>query len=86
MEKSEIFAAVKRILIDNFEIKSELISPDKLLSDDLEMDSLDVVDLLLYMEGHLAGRPSPSLFKNATTVQDIVDTLYPVWKKAHING
>jgi acyl carrier protein len=80
MDKDTIYTAIKKILVDNFEIKSELISPEKSLSDDLEMDSLDAVDLLLYMEEHITGRPNPALFKNARTVQDMVDVLIPVWQ------
>jgi acyl carrier protein len=80
MDKKEIYAVLKNILIDKFEIRSDLISPEKLLDDDLEMDSLDAVDLLLYMEKHLDRRPSPALFKNALTVQDLVDILHPLWQ------
>jgi acyl carrier protein len=80
MDKEQIYATLKKILIDNFDIKSESISPEKLLDDDLDLDSLDAVDIYLYMEDHIAGRPDPSLFKNALTVQDLVDILHPVWK------
>jgi acyl carrier protein len=80
MDKKEIYAELKNLLIDKFEIKSDLISPEKLLDDDLEMDSLDAVDLLLYVEDRLERRPDPALFKNAISVQDIVDILHPLWK------
>jgi acyl carrier protein len=80
MDKNDIYTALKKLLIDKFEIKNDLISPEKLLGDDLELDSLDAVDLLLYLEHHLERRPNPSLFKNALTVQDLVDILYPLWR------
>jgi acyl carrier protein len=79
MEKDTIFEAVKNLLMDKFEISSDLISPERSL-DDLELDSLDMVDLLLYMETCLDRRPDPALFKNAKTVQDIVDILHPLWR------
>jgi acyl carrier protein len=80
MDKNEIYATLKKLLTDKFEIKSDLIGPKKLLDDDLDMDSLDAVDLLLYMEDHLTRRPDPALFKNARTVQDLVDILHPLWR------
>jgi acyl carrier protein len=80
MDKDQIYAALKKILIDNFDIKSESISPEKLLDDDLDLDSLDAVDIYIYIKEHIAGRPDPAIFKNAQTVQDLVDILYPVWK------
>jgi acyl carrier protein len=79
MDKNEIYSTLKEILIDKFEIKSDLISPEKLLNDDLDLDSLDAVDLLLYTEDRFEKRPNPALFKNARTMQDLVDILYPLW-------
>ena len=82
MDKEEIYASLKEILIDKFDIKSEMISPEKLLDDDLDLDSLDAVDLLLYMEDCFERRPNPTIFKNAQTVQDLVDILEPLWKNS----
>jgi acyl carrier protein len=80
MNKEQIYAVLKKTLIENFEIKNDFISPEKLLENDLDLDSLDAVDIFLYLEEYIAGRPDPALFKNAVTVQDLVDTLHPVWK------
>jgi acyl carrier protein len=80
MDKKEIYAALAKLLVDKFEVKSESISPEKLLNDDLDLDSLDMVDLLLYAEEQLTRKPDPALFKHAQTVQDIVDILQPLWK------
>jgi acyl carrier protein len=80
MDKDQIYTVLKKTLVENFEIKHDLLSPEKLLEDDLDLDSLDAADLLLYMEEYIAGRPDPSLFKDAKTVQDLVDALEPVWK------
>jgi acyl carrier protein len=86
MDKNEIYSVLKKLLIDKFEIKSDLISPEKRLIDDLELDSLDAVDLLLYSEEYLDRRPDPALFKNALTVQDIVDILQPLWNSDSTAG
>ena len=80
MIKEEIFPAVKEILISEFEIQADLISPEKLLYDDLDLDSLDAVDLLIYLKNHVAGNPDPAIFKNARTIEDIIETLIPVWQ------
>jgi acyl carrier protein len=80
MDRNEIYAILKKLLIDKFEIQSGLISPEKLLSDDLDIDSLDAVDLLLYLGSHVTGKLDPALFKNARTVQDLVDILHPIWQ------
>ena len=80
MYKDEIFATIKKLLTEKFEVKSDLISPEKLLVDDLDLDSLDAVDLLIYLGSYINGKLDPALFKDAKTVQDLVDILEPLWK------
>ena len=63
-----------------FEIPADLITPDKLLDEDLELDSLDMVDLILALADQVDEKIDPSLFKDARTVQDLVDLVHPFWK------
>jgi len=80
LDKAVIFEEVKRRLISEFEIDAELISLDKSLSDDLGLDSLDAVDLLICLKDHIGEKVDPAMFKNARTVQDVVDLVHPLWK------
>ena len=82
MDKAAIYKIVKEILISEFEIDADSISLEKRLDVDLDMDSLDAVDLLISLEDYVKGDPDPTLFKNAITVGDLVDLLVPVWKEA----
>ena len=79
MNRDEIYATVKGLLVSEFEIQDDLISPGKLLYDELDLDSLDAVDLLVCLKDHICGNLDPALFKNARTVQDIIDILLPLW-------
>ena len=67
-------------MVSEFEIDAESISPEKLLYDELKMDSLDAVDLIISLKDYIGDKVSPALFKNARTVQDVVDLLQPLWK------
>jgi acyl carrier protein len=80
MYKEEIFATIKKLLTEKFEVKSDLISPEKLLVDELDLDSLDAVDLLIYLGSYINGKLDPALFKDAKTVLDLVNILEPLWK------
>ena len=80
MSKDAIFQKVKEILIAEFEIDGDSIGPEKLLYDDLELDSLDAVDLVVSLKEHIEGKIDPALFKDARTVADVVDILHPLWK------
>jgi len=78
MTKEEIFQKIKGILIDEFKIDEDSISPDAKLFLDLELDSIDAVDLLVKMKEYVKGKIEPERFKKAVTVQDVVDILHPL--------
>jgi acyl carrier protein len=50
MREEEIAERVKVLLVDQFELKAEDLSPDATLYEKLELDSLDSVDLVVALE------------------------------------
>ena len=81
MTKDEIFLKMQDILVNEFQMDKEIITPDAKLYEDLELDSIDAVDLLVKMKEFIPGKIEPELFKKAVVVQDVVDLLYPLVKK-----
>jgi acyl carrier protein len=45
---------------------------------DLDLDSIDAVDLIVKMKPYTTGKVDPELFKNVRTVQDVVEILQPM--------
>jgi acyl carrier protein len=82
MTREDIFKKMQAILVDEFEIEKNAIVPGARLYDDLELDSIDAVDLLVKMKEFIPGKIDPELFKKAATVQDVVEILYPLVQKA----
>jgi len=80
LEKNVIYETLKEIMISAFELDADSISHEKRLDDDLELDSLDLVDLTIIISDYLGEKIEPSLFKNACKVQDLVDLVAPLWK------
>jgi len=80
LDKDTVFQIIKERLITEFKIKAESIDLDKDLADDLELDSLDMVDLILNLKDHIGDKVNPGLFKNARTIRDVVDLVQPLWK------
>lgn len=80
MNNDAVFEVIKKLLICEFKVDAELISPEKLLDDDLNLDSLDMVDLIISLKSYIGDKVDPALFKSARTVQDIVDLVHPLWK------
>ena len=80
MSKEIIFKKVKELLISEFKVDAESIEPEKRLDEDLELDSLDMVDLIIILKDYIGEKVDPALFKDVRTVQDVVDLLEPLWK------
>lgn len=80
MSKDEIFSKVKAILVDEFEIDEADVTPEALLGDDLDLDSIDSIDLIVKMKEFMPadkGNVDPAIFKSVKTLQDVVDALVP---------
>ena len=79
MSKDEIFTKLKDILVSEFEIEEDSITPDATLFDDLDLDSIDSIDLIQKMKEFMPAGTKfyPAIFKTVKTVQDVVDALVP---------
>jgi len=78
MTKEDILQKMQDILAGEFELEKEAITPQAKLYEDLELDSIDAVDLLVRMKEFIPGRIDPESFKKAVTIQDVVDIIYPL--------
>ena len=81
MTKEDVFLKFQEILVGEFEIDKEAITPDAKLYEDLELDSIDLIDLMVKMKEYVSGKIDPEQFKKVVTIQDVIDVLYPLIKK-----
>ena len=58
------------------DIPIEKIKPESRLFEELDIDSIDAVDLLVRMKPMVGKRMQPDAFKAVRTVQDVVDALH----------
>jgi acyl carrier protein len=76
MTKEEFALKLRDVLTEEFEIDAEIVTPEARLYEDLELDSIDAVDLLVRMKEFIPGKVNPEMFKKARTVQDLVEIFY----------
>ncbi|MCW5262265.1 acyl carrier protein [Verminephrobacter eiseniae] len=76
MTKDEIFQRLMNILVETFGIEAERIVPEARLRDDLDIDSIDAVDLMVQLKPLVGQRLQPEAFKLVRTVGDVVDALH----------
>jgi len=68
----EIFEHVKALLVELFEIEPTKISLDAQLYQDLEIDSIDAIDLILRLKDYTGKKVKPEDFKHVRSVGDVV--------------
>ena len=82
MEKQAIFDKLKAALIEDFEMDEAKVTPEARLDEDLELDSIDAVDLIVKLKSLLPTNIDPEVFKTVRTVQDVVDAIYHLIQNA----
>ena len=76
--QEEIFLTIRQLMTEMFELAPEDIVLNANLSQDLDIDSIDAVDLMVRLRDITGKRIIPEDFKNARTIQDVVDTVYRI--------
>jgi acyl carrier protein len=67
-------------MISEFELDESSLCPETHLIDDLDLDSMDMVDLILSLNDYIGEKIEPGIFKNTRIMQDLVDVVQPYWK------
>ncbi|ORM68553.1 acyl carrier protein [Pantoea rwandensis] len=75
MNKDEIYQEVATLLTSLFEIDADDIRPDARLYEDLELDSIDAVDMVVHLQKRTGRKIKPEAFRAVRTVQDVVDAV-----------
>jgi acyl carrier protein len=76
MTHEEIHARIVEILRDTFDIAPERVSSDSQLGADLDIDSIDAVDLIVQLKPLIGSNLRPEAFKSVRTVGDVVDVVH----------
>ena len=75
MKKEELFEEVKKILTEKFEIEESKITLDSNIVTDLDLDSIDIIDLIVKLNNMLKLNVSAADFKDKRTLSEILDVI-----------
>lgn len=75
MTREQIYEELSKQLVELFEIDAEKIRPEAKLYEDLDLDSIDAVDMIVQLQKVIEKRFKPEDFKNVRTVNDVVDVV-----------
>jgi len=75
MEKNEVFLKVQSIFADLFELDPADVTPSAHLYEDLDIDSIDAVDLIVRLKEETGKKVDPEVYKTIRTVDDMVEAV-----------
>lgn len=82
MQKTDIYQEITDLLVKLFDLEAEQIRPESRLYEDLELDSIDAVDMIVHLQKRTGRKIAPETFKSVRTVQDVADALEQLLNQA----
>jgi len=73
--REDIFNKLTGILVDEFEIDRESITLSSNLYTELDLDSIDTVDLVIKLQEIIGKKIEPETFKSVRTINDVIDAI-----------
>lgn len=78
LSRNELFENLRGNLEEMFEIPPDKITPEARLYEDLDLDSIDAVDLVVKLQELSGKRIKPDTFKAVRTVEDVIECMHDI--------
>lgn len=72
MTRDEIYGRIVEILSDSFELEKDEIKPESTLYEELDLDSIDAIDIFVQLRELTGRRPDPADAREIRTVSELV--------------
>lgn len=76
--KIDIFQKVSAILEKQFDVEPDTITLEARLREDLDIDSIDAVNLIIELKSFTVKKLALDSFRDVRTIGDVVDAVYRV--------
>ncbi|RML57345.1 Acyl carrier protein [Pseudomonas syringae pv. pisi] len=80
--REDIFEILSTAMVELFELEPERVTLEANLYQDLEIDSIDAVDLIDHIKRKTGKKIAAEEFKSVRTVNDVVEAVYKLVNSA----
>ncbi|KTC06015.1 MULTISPECIES: acyl carrier protein [Pseudomonas syringae group] len=80
--REDIFEILRTAMVELFELEPERVTLEANLYQDLEIDSIDAVDLIDHIKRKTGKKIAAEEFKSVKTVNDVVEAVYKLVNSA----
>ena len=82
MTKDEILTKLREVLVATFQLDEAKITLEANLFTDLDLDSIDAVELAIQLQDLAGRRVKAEEFKSVRTVGDVVDAIHGILQES----
>ncbi|CAO3424047.1 acyl carrier protein [Azospirillum doebereinerae] len=76
LSREDVYEKLTGLIQEMFEVPAEKLSLDARLFEDLDLDSIDAVDLVVKLQGLTGRKFKPEEFKSVRTIGDVLDRVH----------
>ena len=76
MERDEVIKTMNEFLVEEIEVDEDVIAPNARIKDDLEIDSLDFVDIVVIVEKAFGFKIKQEEMTDVVVMDDFYDYIY----------
>ena len=73
MNRDEILSQIQDLMVELFELERDAVTVDAHLVDDLDLDSIDAIDMVVKLQEMTGRRVEEDALREIRTIKDIVD-------------
>jgi acyl carrier protein len=81
--RDEVFEKLTEILADSFELDRGKITPASTLYEELDLDSIDAIDIFTQLREMTGRRPDPADARKVRTVDELIDFVFAEIEKTN---
>jgi acyl carrier protein len=74
--KAEVYDRLREVLVGEFGLRAEQLGPEANLVKDLDLDSIDWIDMAVALEVRMGRELREAELASIRTIQDVVDVIY----------
>lgn len=72
MDRQNVYSQIADYLVTTFDVPRDLITPDADLVNQLNLDSIDAIDLMVRLQEITGRKVAPDDFKSVRTINDVL--------------
>ena len=76
MTKEEVISTINQFLVEDFEIEESRLKPENLITTDIGIDSLDIVDIIVRVNEVFGFKLDKNELVNVKTLGDFYELIY----------